>query len=63
MTMMKAVSIALASVALWLPMESSAAGDTSSVQLQEIVVTAQKRVEDVQRVPISVSVTTRRPTY
>src|ERR1700676_4303413 len=56
MTMMKPVSIALAAVALWLPIESRAASDTSSIQLQEIVGPAQKRVEDVQRVPISVSV-------
>jgi iron complex outermembrane receptor protein len=54
--MMKPVSIALAMIALWLPLESNADSDTGSLQLQEIVVTAQKRVEDVQRVPISVSV-------
>lgn len=50
------LTVLVTAVLLW-PMESFAAdaGETSG-QLQEIVVTAQKRVEDVQRVPISVSV-------
>ncbi|HSY96955.1 MAG TPA: TonB-dependent receptor, partial [Steroidobacteraceae bacterium] len=54
---MKSLLIALASATLCSPMESFAvdAGGNSD-QLQEIVVTAQKRVEDIQRVPISVSV-------
>jgi iron complex outermembrane receptor protein len=55
MRAIKSISIALATpVFLW-PMGTFAAG-ANSEQLQEIVVTAQKRVEDVQRVPISVSV-------
>ena len=47
----------LVAAALLLPMESFAADSSeTSGQLQEIVVTAQKRAEDLQRVPISVSV-------
>ncbi|HEY4971879.1 MAG TPA: TonB-dependent receptor plug domain-containing protein, partial [Steroidobacteraceae bacterium] len=54
---MKSLLIALASATLCLPMESFAADAGGNPdQLQEIVVTAQKRVEDIQRVPISVSV-------
>ena len=57
MRAMKSLLIAVASVALSWPLESAAAdADAISDQLPEIVVTAQKRVEDLQRVPISVSV-------
>jgi len=57
MPSMKSPLIALATAALFLPMESFAVDAGGSPdQLQEIVVTAQKRVEDIQRVPISVSV-------
>jgi iron complex outermembrane recepter protein len=57
MPAMKSRLIALASAALCSPMGSFAADAGGSPdQLQEIVVTAQKRVEDIQRVPISVSV-------
>ena len=54
---MKMLPIALATIVLWAPMDSIA-GDASENfgQLPEIVVTAQKRVEDLQRVPISVDV-------
>jgi outer membrane cobalamin receptor len=53
---MKSIFIAPAAAFLW-PMGALAAdAGANSQQLQEIVVTAQKRVEDVQRVPISVSV-------
>jgi iron complex outermembrane receptor protein len=56
MRTMKSLFIASAAAFLWpvgaLPADTGA----NSQQLQEIVVTAQKRVEDVQRVPISVSV-------
>jgi len=57
MRAIKALSIAVASAALSWPLESAAA-DVAAIpdQLPEIVVTAQKRVEDLQRVPISVSV-------
>ena len=57
MPSMKSLSISLAAAALLWPMVTLAAdAGANSEQLQEIVVTAQKRVEDVQRVPISVSV-------
>jgi iron complex outermembrane receptor protein len=46
---------AWAAICIVLPMNSLAAGEGSG-ELSEIVVTAQKRVEDVLRVPISVSV-------
>jgi iron complex outermembrane receptor protein len=56
MLVKKPLLTVLATALLW-PLQSFAAdtGETSG-QLQEIVVTAQKRVEDVERVPISVSV-------
>jgi iron complex outermembrane receptor protein len=56
MLVTKPLLTVLATALLW-PLESFAAdaGETSG-QLQAIVVTAQKRVEDVERVPISVSV-------
>lgn len=57
MPAMKSLLMALSCAALFLPAESFAADAGGSPdQLQEIVVTAQKRVEDIQRVPISVSV-------
>src|ERR1700676_868618 len=57
MPAMKSLLMALATAPCFWPMDSFAAdAGASSAQLQEIVVTAQKRVEDVQRVPISVSV-------
>jgi iron complex outermembrane receptor protein len=57
MPSMKSFSIALAAVALGWPLVSSAADvGSDATLLQEIVVTAQKRVEDIQRVPISVAV-------
>ena len=57
MPAMKSLLMALAGAALFSPMESFAADAGGNPdQLQEIVVTAQKRVEDIQRVPISVSV-------
>src|SRR5580700_3368295 len=57
MPAMKSLLTALASAALCWPLESFAAdAGRSPDQLAEIVVTAQKRVEDIQRVPISVSV-------
>jgi iron complex outermembrane recepter protein len=57
MPSLKSLSISLAAAALLWPMVTFAAdAGANSEQLQEIVVTAQKRVEDVQRVPISVSV-------
>ena len=49
------VLAATAAAAVW-PMYSIAADTGASAPLIEIVVTAQKRVEDIQRVPISVSV-------
>ena len=54
---MKMLPIALATIVLWAPMDSIA-GDASENfgQLPEIVVTAQKRAENLQRVPISVDV-------
>ena len=56
----KSISSAPAVAALLWPMGALGAdAGANSEQLQEIVVTAQKRVEDVQRVPISVS--SRRP--
>ena len=46
-----------AAVSVACPFAARAAGSSSDIaELTEIVVTAQKRVEDVQRVPISVSV-------
>jgi iron complex outermembrane recepter protein len=57
MRTMKSIFIALTAAAFLWPMYTHAAdAGANSEQLQEIVVTAQKRVEDVQRVPISVSV-------
>jgi outer membrane receptor protein involved in Fe transport len=54
---MKPILIALVAGAFCWPMVSIAAdAGAESVQLQEIVVTAQKRPEDLQRVPISVDV-------
>jgi iron complex outermembrane receptor protein len=56
-TMLKSLLIALATAVFIWPMDSLAVdASANSEQLQEIVVTAQKRVEDVQRVPISISV-------
>jgi hypothetical protein len=53
----KSIFIALAAAAFLRPMDAFAADAGANFeQLQEIVFTAQKRVEDVQRVPISVSV-------
>ncbi|MGD0504727.1 MAG: TonB-dependent receptor [Steroidobacteraceae bacterium] len=46
----------ISAVSLWPKHSFAVDASASSDQLQEIVVTAQKRVEDVQRVPISVSV-------
>src|SRR5579863_10219227 len=57
MSASKLILVALAIGVFWLPMGSFAAdADESSTQLQEIVVTAEKRAEDIQRVPISISV-------
>jgi iron complex outermembrane recepter protein len=57
MRTMKSIFIALPAAPFFWPMGTLAAdAGANSPQLQEIVVTAQKRVEDVQRVPISVSV-------
>jgi iron complex outermembrane receptor protein len=57
MLSMKSLSIPLAAAALSWPADGAAVdAGANSDQLHEIVVTAQKRVEDVQRVPISVSV-------
>lgn len=50
-----ALSFAWAATGVALPINSLAA-DESSGELAEVVVTAQKRVEDVQRVPISLAV-------
>jgi iron complex outermembrane recepter protein len=57
MSSLRAIVITLTSAASFWPISSIAmeVGEDST-QLQEIVVTAQKRVEDIQRVPISVSV-------
>jgi iron complex outermembrane recepter protein len=57
MPAMKSLSITLATAAFLWPLAAVAAdASANSEQLQEIVVTAQKRVEDVQHVPISVLV-------
>lgn len=52
------LSLVPAALAAFLPPVASIAtdADENSAPLQEIVVTAQKRAEDIQRVPISVSV-------